>query len=417
MIKGGYTALSTKGVASMLSSSLWRAFSTPITFALLLILIGTAILQVKYVNKALANFDSTQVIPVQFVMFTLSVIIGSAVLYRDFQKATPEKMVKFVGGCLLTFLGVWLITSGRPRIDDDYDDYSDDEADERLALMAHNDGEEEQTVTNGMRKELGVDGTIDAKEAKQSRRSSHVSFVEDTSGWDHLHLTTAHRPTVRISAPSTPKNESGPSVNNPWKSSVDDLLAASRHPGMSATTSSPVLPSEAQASSSESLQPHQFLRSSSHENLNTHPNLQSSPTPPQPDRPKTPRNSISRLLPGPLISPLSSGLSAVVADSLRKGVDATSRKRNRMGLRRSKSGNQRTSQAGDVTDDDYGTSPLKQTLTAQSSRRSREDGSGWFQERSGRARSLSNTLGDLFRGKRQKLDRDENEEESASPGN
>ena len=76
-------------------------------------------MQVKYVNKALARFDSTQVIPVQFVMFTLSVIIGSAILYRDFEKATAESVGKFIGGCLLTFFGVFLITNGRPRQDED----------------------------------------------------------------------------------------------------------------------------------------------------------------------------------------------------------------------------------------------------------------------------------------------------------
>lgn len=411
---GGYTALSTKGIASMLSSSVLKAFSSPITYALIVVLVGTAVAQIRFVNRALANFDSTQVIPVQFVMFTLSVIIGSAVLYRDFQRATPEKMLKFVGGCLLTFFGVWLITSGRPQHDDEEDEYTDEEVEERMGLMAHNDGEEQRPSTNGKQKSFGVDGTEDSNTGSKSRRESHVSFAETRPNLPHRTSAASTRPSVRVipdeSEPSTPKNENSPYLNNPWKNSVDDLLQVARHPGMSATISSPVLPSEAQASSSESLQPPRTPRSSSHENFSVHPNLQSHPTPPPPDRPKTPRNSISRLLPGPLISPLSSGLSAVVADSLRRGVDVTTRKRNRMGIRRSKSGNQRLSQAGDVTDDEYSTSPLKHTWTAESSR-SRDDGSI---RRTGRGRSLSNTLGDFFRGKRQKVDDDDNDEESTS---
>ncbi|OTB07128.1 hypothetical protein M426DRAFT_54052, partial [Hypoxylon sp. CI-4A] len=123
---GGYTVLTTKGVSSMLSSTLFRAFTTPVTYALIVILLGTAVMQVRYVNKALQRFDSTQVIPIQFVLFTLSVIIGSAVLYRDFERTTTEQAAKFVGGCLLTFFGVFLITSGRPRQDDE-DQLSDDE--------------------------------------------------------------------------------------------------------------------------------------------------------------------------------------------------------------------------------------------------------------------------------------------------
>jgi uncharacterized membrane protein len=135
--------LSTKGVASMLSSTLWRALTTPVTYALLVVLIGTAIMQVKYVNRALQRFDSTQVIPVQFVMFTISVIVGSAVLYRDFEKVTAENMVKFIGGCLLTFFGVWLITSARARQDGDEEEESDEEGEERIRLAEQDFAEEE----------------------------------------------------------------------------------------------------------------------------------------------------------------------------------------------------------------------------------------------------------------------------------
>ncbi|RYP80060.1 hypothetical protein DL769_002634 [Monosporascus sp. CRB-8-3] len=114
------------GVSSMLSSTLLKAFTTPVTYGLLFILIITAVMQVRYVNKALQRFDSTQVIPIQFVLFTLSVIIGSAVLYRDFERTTETQAAKFVGGCLLTFFGVFLITSGRSPQDEE-DQLSDDE--------------------------------------------------------------------------------------------------------------------------------------------------------------------------------------------------------------------------------------------------------------------------------------------------
>jgi magnesium transporter len=56
---GGFTALSTKGIASLLSMSLYRIFTFPISYLLLFVLTTTAILQVKYLNKALARFSST----------------------------------------------------------------------------------------------------------------------------------------------------------------------------------------------------------------------------------------------------------------------------------------------------------------------------------------------------------------------
>lgn len=47
-------------------------------------------------------------------MFTISVVLGSSILYKDFNSATPQRILKFVFGCLSTFIGVYLITSKRP---------------------------------------------------------------------------------------------------------------------------------------------------------------------------------------------------------------------------------------------------------------------------------------------------------------
>ena len=44
------------------------------------------------------------------MLFTLSAVIGSAVLYRDFQRATFHQMVTFTYGCGTTFAGVFVIT-------------------------------------------------------------------------------------------------------------------------------------------------------------------------------------------------------------------------------------------------------------------------------------------------------------------
>jgi hypothetical protein len=46
-------------------------------------------------------------------MFTLSVVLGSSILYKDFNAATPARLLKFIFGCLSTFIGVYLITSKR----------------------------------------------------------------------------------------------------------------------------------------------------------------------------------------------------------------------------------------------------------------------------------------------------------------
>jgi hypothetical protein len=110
---GGFTALSTKAVSSLLSILFVDAFKYPIFYIMAVVLIVTAVLQVTYLNRSLARFDSTQVIPTQFVLFTISTIFGSAILYKDFARMYPKTIAMLIGGCLLTFLGVWLISSGR----------------------------------------------------------------------------------------------------------------------------------------------------------------------------------------------------------------------------------------------------------------------------------------------------------------
>lgn len=89
----------------------------PIAYPFLFTLVSTAILQIKYLNRALQHFDSTQVIPTQFVLFTLSVIIGSAILYRDFEKIDNQRLFRFVVGCALTFAGVYVLSAGRQKND------------------------------------------------------------------------------------------------------------------------------------------------------------------------------------------------------------------------------------------------------------------------------------------------------------
>ncbi|PMB65446.1 NIPA-like protein 2 [Beauveria bassiana] len=122
-------------------------------------------MQIRYVNKALQRFDSTQVIPIQFVMFTLCVIIGSAVLYRDFEKTTPDRAAKFVGGCLLTFFGVFLITSGRQRKNEDED------------LLEDADGIDETIGLIDQEGNPAAPSEGDSRQNTPSRRSSKVSRV------------------------------------------------------------------------------------------------------------------------------------------------------------------------------------------------------------------------------------------------
>lgn len=50
------------------------------------------------------------VIPTFFVSFNLSAIVGSAILYGDFENVQVHQFTTFLYGCATTFLGVFFLT-------------------------------------------------------------------------------------------------------------------------------------------------------------------------------------------------------------------------------------------------------------------------------------------------------------------
>ena len=316
---GGYTALSTKGVASLLSDTLWRALTFPITYLLVFILVVSALAQIRYVNRALQRFDSTQVIPVQFVLFTISVIIGSAVLYRDFQSADASRFGKFFGGCALTFLGVYLITGGRAGKDDEADADDLDDEENAIGLV---DEERYETYRD----------EIDGSEEVPARRRSSVSFAVGAS--DRSRRSSQQQGNRRPSSTRTPPRllshtsaapSESPEPEDHWQS--PGKVSSSRPRISDNAISSPLLPSEAQRTQPPAT-----------------PNNPSTPSRPS----QLSRRSIARLTPGPYVSPLSSSLSAVVADELRRGQDTpTTPRRRPAALRTSKSQRATMSSSGD----------------------------------------------------------------------
>ncbi|KZW04038.1 DUF803-domain-containing protein [Exidia glandulosa HHB12029] len=108
---GGFTVLSTKAISTLVSMLGFQMFKYWITYPTALVLIGTGVGQIKYLNRALMRFDSKAVIPTQFVGFNLSAIVGSAILYRDFENVTFHQMLSFVNGIGMTFLGVWILAT------------------------------------------------------------------------------------------------------------------------------------------------------------------------------------------------------------------------------------------------------------------------------------------------------------------
>ncbi|KAF2666150.1 DUF803-domain-containing protein [Microthyrium microscopicum] len=344
---GGYTALSTKGVASLLSYTLFQALTFPVTYLLVIVLVGTAVMQIKYVNRALQRFEATQVIPTQFVMFTLCVILGSAVLYRDFEKTPGDEAGEFIGGCAMTFIGVWLITSARPRPSDDDEEF-DDEDEEAIRLREGDPYQDDLSITEVGGSRVTLDRSVSnasSMEHNQHRKSmashrSDISLPEslERNHWDSAAASgtvTPARPTI-VTYGTTSDHSTGPLPlnGNPWisaqesdnkqKSSIQRFLAplVTLFPGQRHTPQT--LPSVLEARHSspdinaiESDSPLPYTprtpRNNSHSPHHSQNHLTPGPT-------ISHRHSITNIYPAPFTSPLSSSLSAVVADSLRRGM-------------------------------------------------------------------------------------------------
>ncbi|KAF8528975.1 magnesium transporter NIPA-domain-containing protein [Hysterangium stoloniferum] len=107
---GGFTVLATKALSTLLTLHWIIIFKDWITYPIVTVLIVTGVGQIKYLNRALMKFDSKVVIPTFFVLFNLSAIVGSAILYGDFQNVEVHQFTTFLYGCATTFLGVFFLT-------------------------------------------------------------------------------------------------------------------------------------------------------------------------------------------------------------------------------------------------------------------------------------------------------------------
>ncbi|KFY64694.1 hypothetical protein V496_03089 [Pseudogymnoascus sp. VKM F-4515 (FW-2607)] len=382
---GAYTVLSTKGVSSMLSTSFWEAFTNPITYALAVVLIGTAVMQVKYINRALQRFDSTQVIPVQFVLFTISVILGSAVLYRDFESTSPGRAVKFVGGCLLTFFGVFLITSGRVSHDDSSSDLESDDEAESISLANHDDRRASYySDRNTRRASLNRARPSHERLINDEAAESDDDFLADDISRRSSRISYAHRSRPMSSSDYTTSQNLVPGS------------APASHPLDSASLAA--LPSTSEATLDRPVRP-AITRLISQNEYGQ----------PQSDtavlRPMTPaRHSAGKpMIPGPFISPLSS---SVVADTVRRSTDMYgSRRRPRLDLQATRSRERRDSMEGLLASEQNSPTKTSRVVDRHSyaedgdvGRRSLEipiEESGGNGRR--RAQSLGQRLGGFFR--------------------
>ncbi|EGX48680.1 hypothetical protein AOL_s00079g319 [Orbilia oligospora ATCC 24927] len=272
---GGYTALATKGVSSLLSSSLYKIVTYPVFYLLVIILVSTAVLQIKYLSRSLQRFDSTQVIPTQFVLFNIFTVTGSAILYRDFEKADAARFIRFLIGCFLNFAGVYLISSKRERnYESDYD-----------STISETEDEHHFDPDNPIMRVSSIDNTPYSDHPRTSLQPGAPSTRRDSS----IRSTNSFRRTQIPAQLHSPPNEASPLLP-PAKNPLDDLHT-------------PLTPTVSRSPSRRRPAPISTTPVATPPSASTNPN----------------RSSLSLLTPGPLF--VGYQLQAVVADTLKRGVD------------------------------------------------------------------------------------------------
>lgn len=113
-VLGCFTILSVKATAMLLNETFEgnSQFRSPLIYVMALLLAGSAVMQVKWLNYSMQFFDSTEVVPTFFVLFTLGAISVGGVMYNDFAEMPEGRILGFLFGVLCTFTGVFLITGG-----------------------------------------------------------------------------------------------------------------------------------------------------------------------------------------------------------------------------------------------------------------------------------------------------------------
>jgi len=287
----------------------------------------------------------------------------------------------------LTFGGVYLITSGRSG-DENNEDEDGEEEDQPIALVdeeargAETAASDDDNVGKRRASVSFYDG------APRQNKSRRTSSYQRSSGQQSLPHTPRrfNSNTSSMFSPLTTPGPDSPLLENPWTSSQ------SRHHlrgSLQSTVSSPILPSEAQEprpSTSRDLS-HQYLL----------------PTSTRAGRPSTlTRRSIARMMPGPLVSPLSNPLSAIVADSLR-GLGSPAQSRRKRGLSTLRLS--RSHQTSGSVDEEAGLlTPVAKKGRESSRESSLGEGSSHGKRKS---ESMSMSFGDFFSFKRGKSKRDE----------
>ncbi|XP_067232285.1 magnesium transporter NIPA4 [Chanodichthys erythropterus] len=108
---GAFTVSSVKGLGIAIRTmfSDLSVARHPLTWILLLTLIGSIVIQVNYLNKSLDTFNTLLVYPIYYVFFTTVVLSTSVILFKEWGAMSGVDVVGTIGGFLVIVVGVSML--------------------------------------------------------------------------------------------------------------------------------------------------------------------------------------------------------------------------------------------------------------------------------------------------------------------
>nr|XP_042128020.1 NIPA-like protein 3 isoform X2 [Peromyscus maniculatus bairdii] len=114
---GSMTVVTVKAVAGMLVLSIQGNLQLdyPIFYVMFVCMVATAIYQATFLSQASQIYDSSLIASVGYILSTTAAITAGAIFYLDFLGEEALHICLFALGCLIAFLGVFLITRNRKK--------------------------------------------------------------------------------------------------------------------------------------------------------------------------------------------------------------------------------------------------------------------------------------------------------------
>uniref|UniRef100_A0A8V0Z092 NIPA like domain containing 3 n=1 Tax=Gallus gallus TaxID=9031 RepID=A0A8V0Z092_CHICK len=114
---GSMTVVTVKAVAGMIVVSIRGnlQLNYPIFYIMLVCMIATAVFQATFLAQASQLYDSSQIASIGYILSTTVAITAGATFYLDFTGEDVLHICMFALGCLIAFLGVFLITRNRKK--------------------------------------------------------------------------------------------------------------------------------------------------------------------------------------------------------------------------------------------------------------------------------------------------------------